>query len=219
MQNLLFLNFLISRVVKICLRKVNKNMKRVFSSRKWSASGGSLGHPSFFPTSLISPARQRTQLLARPFPLPYTKPSTPACPHEMLVLCLSCSHLLLLYSQPKFWHTPPFLTPISANQEQCKSFTNTVASPSGSNASSCSPQHACLAPCSLSIGFGSPKAGLTSVVLLLQQNRKTWALWMRKFQKKKISALSLAWKYPKIADACSAVYFVVQSWLNALFDQ
>lgn len=127
-------------------------------------------------TSLISPARQGTQLHARPFSLPYTKPSIPACPHEMLVLFLSCSHLLLLYSQPKFWHTPPFLTPISANQEQCKSFTNTVASPSGSSGSSCSPQHACLVPCSLGIGFGSPKAGLTSLVLLLQQNRKTWAL-------------------------------------------
>lgn len=51
MQNLLFLKFLISRAMKICLRKVNKNMKWDFSSRKWSASaasGCSLGHPSFY---------------------------------------------------------------------------------------------------------------------------------------------------------------------------
>lgn len=54
MQNLLFLNFLITRAVKICLRKVNKNMKQLFSTRKLSASGALLATLACISTSLNS---------------------------------------------------------------------------------------------------------------------------------------------------------------------
>lgn len=111
-----------------------------------------------------------------------------------------------VFSAPVLAHTS-FPDMISVNQEQCKSFTNTVASPSGSSGSSCSPQHACIGPCSLGTGFGSPEAELTFVVSILQQNRKTWALWKRENSRRKKSLHSLLLEiHPKVADACFAVY-------------